>query len=532
MPYPRNPGAWVRGDEGVAGVILGCYSQMTFRAGALSPSSRSDSAESGRGASFSSVSPPPRSATIAAIRAATSFAVRVLGLFIGISLFRCSLLYIYTRLGPGARKKIYTHVFFFSWRKFGRKRKGWKGWKGREGHGRSICRGRRTLCRGPIASLRGGAGILGATMPDLPTRTDLFAIGRNYVTARARKIDPAQIDIIGSDANLFVGATSYIASEIVYQIAQAAGDLLLDSSRAEKLDRFAWDRYQEIRKGASSGLGEVTFYRDSLAGGAGSIPIQTRLATKTGVEYITTTTASFSTTTSEARAYVRSVQAGRSQQVGANAIRIISQPSLLFDPSMRVNNEFATAHADDTELDPVFCERIRGFWKAARRGTLDAISYGATQVAGVESASAVEVLTPYNQPARVVDLYVADSSGIASSAIADTIREELKNWRAAGIQVAIYTCAVQIVTVKYKLTFRAGIQTAPVTERIRATTVESVNSLGGNATLFKGKLQGILNMFASSGLIPDDSSIVEPAGDIIPERGKTIRTTIENVTVL
>jgi hypothetical protein len=47
-------------------------------------------------------------------------------------------------------------------------------------------------------------------MPDLPSRIDLFGIGRDYVVSRARKIDPAQIDIEGSDVNIVIGSASVL----------------------------------------------------------------------------------------------------------------------------------------------------------------------------------------------------------------------------------------------------------------------------------------------------------------------------------
>jgi len=369
-------------------------------------------------------------------------------------------------------------------------------------------------------------------MPDLPTRLDLFSIGRNYIHQRAKKVDPAQVDIVGSDANLFVGSTSYIAREVVNQIVSEVASLLLDSAEKEYLDRYAWDRYQLPRKGASAGYGEVTFYRDSTAAGAGSVPIGTVVKTKTGIEYITTSTATFGPTTGEANAYVKSVQAGKAQQAGANAIRLIADPKSLWDTSLKVNNAEPTAHAEDAESDPVFRERIRDFWAAARRGTLGAIAYGARRVAGVESANAIEALTPEPNPARVVNLYIADSSGIASLAIATQVQAELMEWRAGGITVIVYTCSVQTVPVKLKLKFNAGVVTAPVVERIRATTVETINKGGANETLLRGSLFAMLEMFKPAGLIPDQDTIVEPAGDVVPAQGKTLRTTIDDVTVL
>lgn len=365
---------------------------------------------------------------------------------------------------------------------------------------------------------------------DLPTRLDLFAIGRDYIRQRATKIDPVQVDIIGSDANLFVGSTSFIGREIVNQILFQVTNLLLDGAERENLDRYAWDRYQLVRKAASPAFTEVTFYRDSVAAGAGTIPVGTRLATRTGIEYIVLVAASFGASTAEVTVPGRSVQAGSSQQAGANSIRRIMDP--VFDSTMRVYNAEASAHAEDGELDELFRERIRDFWLASSKGVLGAIAYGARKVAGVTSAFAIEALTPEPRPARVVNLYIADSSGIAFSAIVSSVHAELMDWRAGGITVIVHTSSVQTVPVILNLQFMAGVPTAPVVDRIRAVFVESINKLGANQTLFRSQLGSILEMFKTSGLIPSNNSIVEPAGDVIPALGKTLRTTITDIQVM
>jgi hypothetical protein len=332
--------------------------------------------------------------------------------------------------------------------------------------------------------------------------------------------------------NLYVGSNSVIGAELVNQLNAAIATLFLETAENDDLDRYVWDRYRETRKAASPAYGVVRFYRDVATAGAGSVPLGTKVGTKTGIEYVTTTVATFDTTDTVAYANVRSTQAGKAQQAGQNAIRRILNPALLWDPSLKVNNDAATAHANDRELDSVFRERVRDFWLSARRGTLSAISYGARRVPGIYSASAIEALTTDAQPARVVNLFLADESGIASQAISQSVLAELMEWRAGGIAVIPYTCNVQMQKITYKLQFIAGVETAPVVDKIRAVTAEKVNTLGGNETLMRSMLFSILEMYKGAGLIPSQDSIVEPAGDIVPATGYTIRTDLTNVTVL
>lgn len=369
-------------------------------------------------------------------------------------------------------------------------------------------------------------------MPDLPTRADLYQIGRGYVLTRARRIDPGRVDVLGSDVNLFVGTQSVVAYSIIKQLAYRIGALLLDSALGDDLDRYAWDRYQLPRKGASPALGTVRFYRSSFAAGGGTIPVNTLLKTATGSAYITTTSATFGATTLDAvTANVRATQAGKATEVGANQIVKFDNVGALWDTTLQVNNDSTTAGGEDVEDDDTFRNRIRNFWLTARRGVLSAIEFGATSVAGVVSAQAVEALNTLGQPARVVNLYIADSSGVASQALAQQVQVALGDYRAAGIAVLVQTSIPELVSIVLELTFAAGTDTVTLGENIRAAVVEFVNSLPVNGTLYFAQLGAVLQRFADSGLIVNQSTIVSPIGDLVPSLGQTLRATLDTVTL-
>ena len=65
-------------------------------------------------------------------------------------------------------------------------------------------------------------------MPELPTRLDLYGVGRQYVVAHARRIEPTMVDVDGSDANLFVGSQSFMGHAVVRQLGERVCALLLD----------------------------------------------------------------------------------------------------------------------------------------------------------------------------------------------------------------------------------------------------------------------------------------------------------------
>jgi uncharacterized phage protein gp47/JayE len=204
----------------------------------------------------------------------------------------------------------------------------------------------------------------------------------------------------------------------------------------------------------------------------------------------------------------------------------------LFDGTLTAINPEPTAGGEDAEDDDTFRDRIRDFWRTARRGILAAIEFGALTVPGVVSAQAIEALTNGNQPARVVNLYIADSTGVASDALAQQVDVALDEYRAAGIAVLISTSLPLLVDIQLRLSFRAGVDTLTITDNVRAAVVEFVNSLAVNGTLYAAQLYSVLQRYADDGLIPDENTIVSPTGDLVPAVGQTLRTTLANVTVL
>jgi uncharacterized phage protein gp47/JayE len=364
---------------------------------------------------------------------------------------------------------------------------------------------------------------------DVVTRLDLYAIGRDYVVQRAKKIDPTMVDVEGSDVNVFVGSGSVMSFAVMKQLLYAVNRLFLDGCEDEDLDRYAWDRYQTTRKGASPALGAVRFYRANATAGSGTIPIGTKLRTTTGIEYVTTSVASFGASDLVSKANVRAVQAGKATQVGANYIRQFASPAAIFDRIMQVNNDKATAGGEDIENDSLFKDRLRDFWRTARRGILAAIEVGAKTVPGVVSAQAIEALTDGGLPARLVSLYIADSSGVASDALAQQVKTALDDYRAGGIYVSINTSIPTIVNIVLKLVFAANVDTNTLSDNIRASVVEYINSLPVNGTLTLGGIYAVLQRFVADGLILSSNTIQSPAADIVPAVGQTLRTTLTNV---
>ena len=367
-------------------------------------------------------------------------------------------------------------------------------------------------------------------MADLLSRLDLYDIGRQFVLANAKRIDPEVIDIQGSDANVIVGGVSFMAEAVVRQLADRIGALLLDGADTDDdIDRYGLDRYQLPRKGAAAAVVPVTFARPTAAAGAGAIPAGWKVQSLGGIEYVTETDAVMGSAGLTVTVDGRATQAGSEFQVGANQIRKIADIGKLWDQTLIVNNYEPAAGGLPREDREVYRNRLRKFWPTAARGTLRAIEFGATEVPGVESASATEPVDFAGYPARVVLLDFADGAGVSNSALSTAVASQLEDFRAGGIAVVRRTGVPQLVVIGLRLSFIAGVATATLSQQVRAAIFGFVNSLGTGQPLLRNDLGAVLSRFRSDGLIPTVDSIVEPAGDLYPDPGKTIRCRLEDV---
>jgi len=112
------------------------------------------------------------------------------------------------------------------------------------------------------------------------------------------------------------------------------------------------------------------------------------------------------------------------------------------------------------------------------------------------------------------------------------VETALDDYRAAGIAVIISTSIPLIVQIQLQLTFQAGIDTVTLSNTIQGSVVEFVNSLPVNGPLYISQLYSVLQRFAGDGLIPSQTSIVSPVGDLVPAVGQTIRTVSSQVVLL
>lgn len=379
-------------------------------------------------------------------------------------------------------------------------------------------------------------------MSELPTRQELFDVGRQYILRHSKRITPEMVETAGSDINIYNGAVSYFGQAVISQAGQRFNALIQAGSDGDDLTRLGFDRYQLNPVGAQPAYVFVTFQR-KVSGTSGVISSQTYLQAKAGIIYITVDDAVFTTSTLKVEnVLARAVNAGKDFQIGANKIFAPVFPAELFDTSITVSNpEGAFILGQDSEANDIFRERIYNFWATVVRGTLKAIEQGALTVPGITRATAVEALTNdtngFLKPARVVQLFVANDSGIITQALVNAVYEALEEYRAAGIAVLITPGVPQLINLRLRLHFIPGIHTSSLVEQIKASFMILINGLAPNKPLYRSALLNILAQYADQGLFVDTtdnpltSAVVEPAGDLTPQPSRSIRVSRDTITV-
>lgn len=370
---------------------------------------------------------------------------------------------------------------------------------------------------------------------DFPTRAELFEIAadeallRSQARAPERRISPSEVFTEGSDANILLSASSAMVDELTRAAAEAFGALFIANAEDVDLDRLVADRFaaEVVRRGASAAIVPVVFYRTGGALPAVTLPVGTRVGTRTGVTFVLAGAATLGAgSPGPVTALAQCSSAGIGGNVAAGSISEILDAT--GDPNVQVRNDEPAAGGDDVESDASLRARARAFWRAARRGTAAAIVFGALTVPGVRQATAIESTDEVGRETGRVTLYIADANGQANSALAAAVRAALVEYRAAGIFVDVQSGTPTFFPIVLRLRFVAGFDSSLVFDQVRRAIVAYVGTLAPGVTLTRAALFSIARSI--DGAIVLDDAIVEPVGDVVPSTGQVLRTALELVT--
>ena len=363
-------------------------------------------------------------------------------------------------------------------------------------------------------------------MADAPSFQDLFDAGRREILVQPTRITNDVVDIDGSDANIIVAVSAAMADEVAaYALGLYQGSNL-GTAREERLDRWLNDRYQLPRRDAVPAVVQLRLAREGTVGftiEAGSI-----FSTEAGVNFATIDDVVFNA--SNPGPLFVTARAQSSGEVGNVAAgTIVNVQDSFDDETLTVTNTEPAAGGEETEDDDTYRARGRSFFLSARRGTKTAIETGAETV--VREADAQEFLDPdTGLPIFRVQLQIADAEGQANAALAELVLQALDEFRGFGVPVSVLASQRQEVPVVLQgLQFRAGFSTTTVLNNARNAIIAEVNLLGPGETLLRGSIFAALKTV--DGLIVPSTALVEPAGDVVPATGRTLRTSAELVSL-
>ena len=352
-------------------------------------------------------------------------------------------------------------------------------------------------------------------MADTPSFDDLYLIG----LAEAIVNRPDLLVLEGDVSEMLLKAAAAMADKCVEDSARRFRATYVDGATGDELTQLASDHWGLNRFTAVKATGTVEFLRPTNAAGAGTIPAGTVVATQADVNglsfrFITDSPVNFAaadtgpitvTVTAE-------VEGPDSNVLDGTVDRIVDN---LFDGTLIVTNPTPMVGGSNAETDAELRERLREYPSTLRRGTLQALEFGAKQVPAVKNATATE------GPTGIVTVYIADVSGNASAGMIADVVAELENWRCAGTIVNVTGGIPLLVDVDYTLTVRTGTNVLALEPIIDAAITAMLETLKIGETLYISMLhQAIRNV--------DPVNIVEvvindPAANLTPANNELIR---------
>jgi hypothetical protein len=289
----------------------------------------------------------------------------------------------------------------------------------------------------------------------VPSQQDLYDLYKNEVQA----VNPDLTDFEdGSKLDSLGGGFSTAGQEVVKLIIDQFAKTFFDTAHGpevtggtDDLENLAIDHFGDefARPEAAPAVGVVAFSRPTSA--AGNVTINAGTIVKTekdsnGVEQRFATEATVTMTGLSINASVEAVVAGAEGNVQNGTVTVIE--TALTDPTVVVTNAatFTGGEAEDTDAE--YREFIRNKIETLRGATKAAIEAAALNVAGIETATAIEDMIAVKEwdiggNATVGDyfriprvrLFIADANGTASQALIDNVADAIFSVRACGVRI-------------------------------------------------------------------------------------------------
>lgn len=345
---------------------------------------------------------------------------------------------------------------------------------------------------------------------------DIYDIGRATLQMRRPRMVVRDGDV--SDAILSGGAA--MANSIIGAGARGFRSTLLFGATGDDLHVVSHDRGVDWDPGDNA---VVTVLFSRLSGGtSGTIPVGTRVATDpdpvTGAfpTFTTNVDVVFLSADLSKSVIATCTDIDRIGNVGIGEItRILDTIPL---SGISATNPDRGAGGSPAESDSDLQARTAAFPLVLRRGTEDALIFGAKTTPGVKRVSVVR------SGSGIVTMYVSDAFGNSNEALAAAARRVINSppaWSSAGDVVLVVAATLLLQDVTYTLTVRSGVDIDSLLGRTDAAIVGSLLRLQPGEQLYRTKLSTAVENVDSRSIV--SCAINIPAADIVPTASQIIR---------
>lgn len=367
-----------------------------------------------------------------------------------------------------------------------------------------------------------------------PSAQELYDLGLAEARGRRPELTVLEGDI--SDM-LLVGAAA-MADHVTGYAARLFRTTFVGGARNDDITTLGLDHWQLPRGAPVRATGVCTITR-SINGPAGTIDAGTVIATEkdsqgSEVRVLTVDDVVWALNEHASKDVncVAELTGPGGNVAGSTLTRIVST---LFDSAFTVHNTDGFAGGADEEDEDAYKARLRALPQSLRRGTLDALEYGALQVPAVRKATAIRELDPAGgtdadgepKTTGIVTVYISDASGGSSAQMIADTKTELRKWKAAGEVVNVVGAVLRPTTVGLSLTIRTGVVIDAA--KVKAAIVALAGRLGVGETLYKSAIQAAVRSIDPDGI--REISVSDPLGDVDPDDDELVVVTAGDITI-
>lgn len=308
----------------------------------------------------------------------------------------------------------------------------------------------------------------------IPSRAELFEIAIKAAIGEgsAPDLKESALRNPGTILNALMQAGVAIGDELSFQLNQAMIQTNPATATGSNLDQVIFDWFGIKRKGASSAIATITFYKTGST--SGYIFAGTPIKTNTNLVFTTDEDLYIGPSDTSMSVKATCTQAGKIGNTQRYTINLFSAPS--WDSTVTCTNFEPSAGGTEAESDDQFRARAYLYWQQLEKATIGAIKYALNSVDGISTVGFYELPTELTT-AYYVQMVIADDSGTANQALIDKARTAIDAVRSVGVFIDIKAGSPISLNIDVSYSYRAGYSTVDVDNRVKSVIVNYINSL-------------------------------------------------------